>query len=79
MGVLPAYMSMNYVHVRCPQRPEKSIISLGTGITDSCELPWELNSGPLKEQPALFLKIYLFIIHVTTPLELSSDTSEEGI
>ena len=32
--------------VRCP----------GTGVTDSCELPcgcWELNSGPLEEQPVL--------------------------
>ena len=30
--------------------------SPGTGIKDSCELPcgyWELNSGPLEEQPVL--------------------------
>ena len=31
--------------------------SPGTGVTDSCELPygcWELNSGFLEEQPVLF-------------------------
>ena len=29
--------------------------SAGTGVTDSCELPcgcWELNPGPLEEQPS---------------------------
>ena len=34
------------VRVKCP----------ATGVTDSCELPygcWELNSGPLEEQPVL--------------------------
>ena len=35
----------------------------GTGVTDGCELPcgsWELNQGPLKEQPVLLTtKAYL--------------------
>ena len=34
-----------------------------TGVTDSCELPygcWELNSGPLEEQPVLLI-IELFL------------------
>jgi hypothetical protein len=33
--------------------------SLGTGVTDSCELEfgcWELNLGPLEEQRVLFTK-----------------------
>jgi hypothetical protein len=35
------------------RRPE-GIKSLGVGVTDGCEPPcgsWELNQGPLKEQP----------------------------
>lgn len=37
-----------------PHRPEESIVFLTTGVTDGCGLPhgcWELNLGPLKEQP----------------------------
>jgi hypothetical protein len=34
----------------------KGVRSSGTGVTDRCELPcgcWELNLGPLEEQPVL--------------------------
>jgi hypothetical protein len=37
----------------------QSTVSPGTGITDGCELPhgfWELNLGPLEEQPVLFTR-----------------------
>lgn len=40
----------------CPQNPEEGIVSLGTEVTDSCELLrryWELNSGSLQEQQML--------------------------
>lgn len=40
------------VCVQCPHRPEESIRSSGTGITDSCTLPCrsrELNQGLLEE------------------------------
>ena len=55
----------------------EGIRSLGTGVSDSCELPcgcWELNLGPLKEQlvlltaepslqpPVMYLK---FIVQLT--------------
>jgi hypothetical protein len=35
----------------------EGVIFPGTGVADRCELPcgcWELNSGPLEEQPVLF-------------------------
>lgn len=38
----------------CVRSPE-------TGITDSCELPsgcWDLNLGPLEEQPMLLTAVY---------------------
>lgn len=37
-----------------PQRPEEGAGAPGTAVTDSCELScrcWELNSGPVEEQP----------------------------
>lgn len=37
----------------CPQTPEESVGSPGTGATEACEPPsecWEQNPGPLKEQ-----------------------------
>ena len=41
-------------------RPEESIGCPGARVTSNCELPqcgcWELNSGPLEEQQALFKK-----------------------
>ena len=40
----------------------KFIRSLGTRITDGCELPygcWELNLGPLEEQPVLLTTVTL--------------------
>ena len=34
----------------------EGVVAAGTGVTDNCKLPcgcWELNSGPLEEQPML--------------------------
>ena len=68
-------------------RPEESIGCPGARVTSNCELPqcgcWELNSGPLEEQQALFKKYFLiffffFFLVVSTP-SLSSDRSEENI
>ena len=47
--LLPRVIHTCPVHVCCHRSP-------GTGIRDSCELPcgcWELNPGPLEEQPVL--------------------------
>ena len=56
MGVLSACVSAYHMHVWCPGRPEESIRSLGTGITDSYKPPcgyWELDLGSQKEQTVL--------------------------
>jgi hypothetical protein len=48
MDILPAYMSVNQVHVWCPQRPEEGVRSPSSGVTDGCESPygeWESNPG----------------------------------
>ena len=52
------FLLVSYLHtcVQYLQRPEEGIRSLGTGVTGGCELPcgcWELNPGPLEEQPVL--------------------------
>jgi hypothetical protein len=42
--------------MKCLQRPGEGIRPAGTVVTGNCELPfgcWELNSGPLEEQPVL--------------------------
>lgn len=42
----------------CLRRPEKNIRSPRIASTDGCEPPcecWELNSGPLEEQPVLLV------------------------
>ena len=54
MGILVACMYAAW----CldPMETRKGMVSPGTGITDSCEPPcgrWELNPGPLEEQPVL--------------------------
>lgn len=41
-------------HAWCSQSPEEGIVSLETGVTGGCGLPygyWESNSDPLEEQP----------------------------
>lgn len=52
MSILPAlYVCVQSVCLV----PEDSIGSLGTGISDDCELPcgfWESKLGPLEDQPA---------------------------
>jgi hypothetical protein len=56
LGILPTYISINHVHAWCLQWPEQGVRSPGAGITDHCEPPcrcWELNPGPLQEQPVL--------------------------
>jgi len=44
--------------VQCLKKLEEGIGSPGTGVIDSCELycqRWELNLGPLEEQPRLLI------------------------
>ena len=56
MSVLPACESVNCVSAWCLWKPEESIRSSATGVTDGCESPcrcWELNPNPSEEQPAL--------------------------
>jgi hypothetical protein len=54
MSTLPACMSV--YHVCLVPAEARSVRAQETGVIDSCELPcgcWELNPGPLKEQPVL--------------------------
>lgn len=56
MGLLPPCMSVHHTCALCSMRPEESIRSLRTGVTDGCELPrerWEPNLGFLEEKPVL--------------------------
>lgn len=41
VGVLPVCLSVYLVHANCMQTPEESVRCLGTGVSDSCELPYE--------------------------------------
>lgn len=44
------------VHAWCPQKPEESIRSPETGVTNGCEPPCRFrnsNMGPLQKQPKL--------------------------
>lgn len=53
MNVFPACISIKRVHPQGPQQPEEDIRSLGTGVTDACQLPcgcWEFNTHTLQEQ-----------------------------
>lgn len=53
MNILPLRMSVHYMSVWCPRRPEEGIGSPGTGVTDDWESPcgcWESNPVPLVEQ-----------------------------
>lgn len=54
-------MDMKYL-----QRPEEGTRSPGTGITDACASPgvcFDLNPGPLEEQPGFFTaESYLYSI-----------------
>jgi hypothetical protein len=55
---LPVCMSVRYVHAWCPQRSNKDIKPLGTGVTDGCELPCrcqEQDPGPLQKQQMLLI------------------------
>ena len=56
MAVLPACTSVHRLHARYLQRPEVGVRSPVTGVPDGSELPcgyWELDPGPLEEQPML--------------------------
>jgi hypothetical protein len=70
--------------------------SPGTGVTDSCELPsgcWELNLGPLGEQPVLlvtepsfqpsmvhcYLNILTMSLSVKGALSLHRQTSQQRL
>lgn len=49
-------MSVYHVYTWYPWRPEENDTTLGTGVTVDFEPPlgcWELNLGPLQEQPML--------------------------
>ena len=51
-----ACMCLCTMCMQYPQRPEEDIRSHGTEVKDNCQLPcgcWELNPGPLQEQPVL--------------------------
>jgi hypothetical protein len=53
-GVLPRCLSPVCVYAWCPGRPEEVATSPRTAFTNICEPPcgrWELNPGPLEEQP----------------------------
>lgn len=52
MSVLPTYLFMHHMQTWWLQRPEEGVVSLGTGVPDSCEC-WGPNSGPLQGQQAL--------------------------
>jgi hypothetical protein len=50
------------------QRPEEDIRSSGTRVADDCGLPcdcWELNPGPLEEQPVLLTIEPYFLLLIT--------------
>jgi len=84
MDVLPAYVSVLYLLVWYPKRPEKAIEFPGTGIIDSCKTPcrgWKSNLGLLEEQPVLlttgtffFIPSFCFVVvvflHITFSLYL---------
>lgn len=58
IDVLPAWMSMymDVSNVWCPWRPGGRVRCPGTGVTNSCQLPWrfwDLNPCPLKEKPVI--------------------------
>ena len=47
------YVYLFTIYAWCLQRPEEGAESSGTGITDTCELPywcWESDLGPLEKQ-----------------------------
>ena len=52
IDVLPACVSVHYVHTWHPGSPEEGASSPGAGVTD-CKEPhvvcWESNPGPLEE------------------------------
>ena len=78
--------------MQCPQRPEKATEFPGTGVTDGCEPTcgcWELNLGPLKEQPVLLSadpslwsinnsRTILSVKGQTNQLNVSNPSSSEG-
>ena len=49
-------MSVHHTNAWCLWRSEDGIRSPGSGVADSCEPPcggWDLNPGPLEEQPVI--------------------------
>jgi hypothetical protein len=57
VSVLFTCISMYHMHSWYPWRPEEGIGFSRTEVTEGYELPcrcWELNLGPLQEQPVLF-------------------------
>ena len=55
-NALSTCMYVYHKHAWYPQRSEDGAVSPGTGVTNGCELPrgfWEVNPGPLQEQPEI--------------------------
>ena len=51
-------MAMHHMYAWYPGKPEEDVVSLGTAVTDSCELScWDLNLGSLEEQPVLLITV----------------------
>lgn len=56
MNVLTTWMLVYYMYVWCLRRPKEAMRYPRIRATDSCEFVcrcWELNLGPLEEQPVL--------------------------
>lgn len=60
------HMSVAHMCACCLQKLVENVRSPGSGVTDDCESLygfWELNSGPLKEQPVLLIAKLSFQLH----------------
>lgn len=68
VGDLLTCMSVYYLCAWCQKRPEEGVGFLGTGVTGSYEPPcgcYELDSGPLEQQPCSPL---LSCLHSPSPV-----------
>ena len=56
LWVFCLHVSLCTLCIQCLQRPQEGFETLGTGVTDGCELPhgyWESNVSPLCKHPVL--------------------------
>lgn len=54
MIVLPACVSLPYLHARCPLEARRCQIPLGIGVTDGCEC-WESNLDLVRRASVLLV------------------------